>query len=264
MDLGIEGRVAIIGGASKGIGFATAEALAREGVFVAMVARGSEQLEAAAEKIANAHGSSKVLTIPADLSKKDEIENVVNRTSSHWGRIDIVINNLGGPPPGDPTGLTDELWYQAIELNFLSVVRMSQLVIPVMKKNHFGRILSVLSLSIKQPEENLALSTVSRTAASSYSKVLSTELASSNITVNTILPGSIETERLKVVAEMQAKKRGAPIQDAMELRKTQIPAYRFGKAEEAADLICFLASDKAGFITGQNILIDGGQFKGVS
>ncbi|MBJ27671.1 MAG: hypothetical protein CL776_02565 [Chloroflexi bacterium] len=263
MKLGIEGRVAIVGGASKGMGLATAKALAREGALVVMVARGADQLAISCEQIANQYGSERVISVAADLSKKEEIDTVVSHTLSHWGKVDISINNLGGPPPGEPSSLTDELWYQAMDLNFFSVVRMSQSVIPLMKKNNFGRIISVLSLSIKQPEENLALSTVARTAASSYSKVLSTEVASSNITVNTVLPGSIETDRLKVVAEMQAKRQGANMKDAMGLRQAQIPASRFGKAEEAADLICFLASDKAGFITGQNILIDGGQYKGV-
>ena len=137
MKLGIEGRVAIVGGASKGMGLATAKALAREGALVVMVARGADQLAISCEQIANQYGPERVISVAADLSKKEEIDTVVSHTLSHWGRVDISINNLGGPPPGEPSSLTDELWYQAMDLNFFSVVRMSQSVIPLMKKKQF-------------------------------------------------------------------------------------------------------------------------------
>ena len=261
MDLGIEGRVAIVGGASKGMGYATAQALAREGARVAMVARGAAELEQAADTVAKAHGDANVLAIAADLSQPDAIERVVADTRSRWGRIDIAVNNVGGPPPGEPMGLTDEQWHGAFDLNFYSSVRLDRLVVPVMREGGYGRIVTILSLSIKQPEENLALSTVARTAAAAYTKVLSTEVAPDNITVNNVLPGSIETDRLQAVAEMQAARHGEPLDQALELRRRLVAADRFGTPQEVADLICYLASAQAGFITGQSLVIDGGQLK---
>lgn len=261
MDLGLAERVAIVGGASKGMGHATAQALAREGARVTLVARGAAELEQAADALAKAHGNVNVMAIAADLSQPDAIERVVTETRSRWGRIDIAVNNVGGPPPGEPMGLTDEQWHAALDLNFYSAVRMDRLVVPVMREGGYGRIVTILSLSIKQPEENLALSTVARTAAAAYTKVLSTEVAPHGITVNNVLPGSIETGRLQAVAEMQATRRGQPLDQAMDARRKLVAADRFGAPEEVADLICYLASAQAGFITGQSLVVDGGQLK---
>ena len=264
VDLGLDGRVAIVGGASKGMGNASARALAREGARVVMVARGAEALDGAAQTIATAHGTSRVLAIAADLSVPSDVERVAREARAWGGRIDVVVNNLGGPPPGETEGLADEQWHAALELNFFSAVRLNRLVLPLMREGGYGRIVTVLSLSIKQPEENLALSTVSRTAAAAYTKVLSTEVAHEGITVNNVLPGSIATERLQAVAEMQAKRQGEPLERALDIRRGLIPAGRFGAPEEVADVICFLASAQAGFITGQSIVVDGGQLRAMA
>ncbi len=264
MDLGLDGRVAIVGGASKGMGNATARALAREGARVVMVARGAEALDGAAQVVATAYGDDRVLAIAADLSVPADVERVAREARAWGSRLDVVVNNLGGPPPGEPEGLTDEQWHAALELNFFSAVRLSRLALPLMREGGYGRIVTVLSLSIKQPEENLALSTVARTAAASYTKVLSTEVAHDGITVNNVLPGSIATGRLQAVAEMQAKRQGEPMERALDIRLGLVPADRFGTPEEVADVICFLASAQAGFITGQSIVVDGGQLKAMT
>jgi 3-oxoacyl-[acyl-carrier protein] reductase len=263
MDLGIANRVAIVGGSSKGIGFASAQALAAEGAKVTIVARHAEELKLAGQRLRSEVGDEHILEVVADLSEPKDIINVVSKTRNRWGRIDIVVNNIGGPPPGLPSELTDDQWSAGFNLNFYSAVRMNRLVLPIMAHRQFGRIISVLSLSIKEPEDNLALSTVARMATASYNKQLATEVAKQGITVNNILPGSIETDRLKVVAEMQAQFHGRDVSKGMEERLSRIPTGRFGRPQEAASLICFLASEQAGFLTGLNISIDGGQVRGM-
>ena len=261
MDLGIAGRVAIVGGSSKGMGKATAMALAREGASVTICARHAEELEQTASEIRAAIAADRILPVVADLSVPEDVDRLVAETASRWGRIDIAVNNVSGPPPGQPTEFSDEDWYGAFELNYYSAVRLCRHVLPIMKRQGWGRIISILSLSIRQPEDNLALSTVTRTAAAAYMKTLSTEMVSEGITVNTVLPGSIATDRLQGVWEMQARFHGRDLAHAMDDRLSLVPAGRFGKPEEVADLICFLASERASFVTGLNIPIDGGQLR---
>lgn len=261
MDLGLKGKVAIVSGGSKGMGKASAISLAEEGANVVLCARDSEALEEASVDVVARSSAKQVFTITADMSKSDDIERVFNETMTKWGRIDIAIANVGGPPPGQPTEVTDEQWQAGLELNFMSAVRLSRLAIPVMKKQAYGRIITILSLAIKQPEDNLALSTVSRTATAAFLKTLSTEVASYGITVNAILPGSVETGRLQGVAEMQARFHQRDIANAMKDRLELVPAARFGQPEEVGNLIAFLASERSGFITGLNIPVDGGQLK---
>jgi 3-oxoacyl-[acyl-carrier protein] reductase len=189
------------------------------------------------------------------------VQHAFDETMRRWRQVDIVVNNLGGPPPGQPSQTTDDQWLNAFNLNFFSAVRMNRLVLPGMRQRKFGRIVTVLSLAIKQPEDNLATSTVARTATAAYAKVLSTEVAADGITVNNVLPGSIHTGRLQAVAEMQARFHQRDVSSAMDQRLDLIPARRFGKPEEAGDLIAFLASERAGFITGLSIPVDGGQLR---
>ena len=264
MDLGIAGRVAIVGGSSQGMGKATAMALAREGARVALCARHGEALELTAREIGAATSEDLVLPVVADLSKSEEVDRLASETLQRWGRVDIVVNNVGGPPPGQPTEVSDAQWRAGFELNFSSAVRLCRQVLPSMRERGWGRIISILSLSIRQPEENLALSTVARTALAAYMKTLSTEVAREGITVNSVLPGSIETQRLQGVAEMQARFHGRDVAHAMEDRLALVAAGRFGRSEEVGDLICFLASERAGFITGQSIAIDGGQLRAMT
>jgi 3-oxoacyl-[acyl-carrier protein] reductase len=184
---------------------------------------------------------------------------LVGEVTARWGRVDIVVVNLGGPPPGQPTELSDDDWQGAFELSFYSAVGLCRRVLPLMRRQERGRIISILSLSVRQPEDNLALSTVARTAVAAFMKTLSNEVAREGITVNTVLPGSIATERLQGVWEMQARFHGRDLANARDDRLALVPAGRFGAPKEVADLICFLGSERASFLTGLNIPIDGGQ-----
>ncbi|MDA1035419.1 MAG: SDR family oxidoreductase [Chloroflexi bacterium] len=264
MELELAGRIAIVGGSSKGIGLAAAMSLAREGVGIAIVARHADDLEQAASDIKAATGTDDVLPVVADLANPDDIQRVFDSTIERWGRVDIVLNNLGGPPPGELQEFTDEQWHTAFELNFQSAVRLNRLVLPGMRERKHGRILGVLSKAIKEPEDRLGLSTVARTAMSSYSKLLAQEVIADGITVNNVLPGSVATGRLTSVIEAQAKANSRTIDQQTALRLASVPAGRFGEPNEVGDLIAYLASGRAGYITGQNIAVDGGQIKGLS
>ena len=264
MDLGLNGKVAIVGGSSKGIGFATAQSLAVEGAKVAIVARHADELEAAAAKLGELAGSGAVLSIVADLSSPADIQRVFDATIKQWGKADIVVNNLGGPPPGELLDFTDEQWQSAFDLNFSSAMRMNRLAIPGMRERGFGRIIGVLSKTIKEPEDRLGLSTVARSAMSSYSKLLAQDVAGDGITVNNILPGSVATDRLFQVIGAQAKANQRSEADQEAHRMASVPAGRFGRPDELGDLIAFLASERAGYITAQNIAADGGQIKSIA
>jgi 3-oxoacyl-[acyl-carrier protein] reductase len=261
MDLGIGGRVAVVGGSSKGIGKGIAHALVREQANVTICARHEQELELARQDLCAATPEARVLAVQADLSSADGVSRVVERTLERWGRIDIVVNNVGGPPPGQAAGFSDQQWLSAFELNFFSLVRMCREVLPVMRQRRWGRIINVLALSVRQIEENLALSTVTRTAAAAYAKNLADEVAPDEITVNNILPSSVETERLQMVMEMQARHRGLDAADARKERLARVPVGRFGRPDEIAALACFLASEHAGFITGTTLLFDGGTLR---
>ena len=263
LELELAGRVAIVGGSSKGIGFAAATSLAREGAGVAIVARHTDDLEQAAADIKAATGTDDVLPVAADLANADDIQRVFDSTMERWGRVDVVLNNLGGPPPGELQEFTDDQWHTAFELNFQSAVRLNRLVVPGMRERKHGRILGVLSKTIKEPEDRLGLSTVARTAMSSYSKLLAQEVIADGITVNNVLPGSVATGRLTSVIEAQAKANNRTVEQTA-LRVASVPAGRFAEPHEVGDLIAFLASSRAGYITGQNIAVDGGKIKGLS
>jgi len=261
MELGLKGRVAIVGGSSKGIGYATAQALAAEGAAITIVARNQDDLNKSAAILREESGSSDVLAIAGDLSDNTTIQAVFSATQERWNRVDVVINNLGGPPPGELMDFHDNDWQNAFNLNFNSARWLNELVLPGMRERRYGRIVSVLSKTIKEPEDRLGLSTVARTALAAYAKLLALEVANDGVTVNNVLPGSVETERLRSVIEAQAKASGRSVPDQRASRLASVPAGRFGAAHEVADLIAFLASDRAAFITGQNIAIEGGQLK---
>jgi 3-oxoacyl-[acyl-carrier protein] reductase len=173
----------------------------------------------------------------------------------------VAVNNLGGPPIGPPLQMSDAQWLGAVEQSFLSVVRMCREVVPIMRQGGWGRIVNVLSLTVRQPELSLALSTSARLAATGYAKSLADEVAADGITVNNVLPGSVLTERLQSLAETQARAQGTDAARVLQDRVALIPAGRLGQPEEIADLICFLASERAAYLTGLSIPFDGGQLR---
>ena len=258
MELGLRERVAIVGGSSKGMGRAAALALAKGGASVTICARNEGDLRKTEIEIARASSQHHVLAIPADLSHGEDIKRVVRSTFNRFGRIDISVNNIGGPPSGRPSELGDEEWNQALELNFLSVVRMSREVVPYMKQQQWGRIINRLSISVRQPRDGVVLSTSSRLAVVGYAKVLATELAPFNITVNNVLPGSILTDRLSALFDAQAQEQSCSREEMVKQATKAIPMGRLGTPEEVGNIIAFLASELAGYITGASIPVDGG------
>ncbi len=257
MDLGIRGRVAVVCGASAGMGKATALSLAREGARVAICSRSREALGRAAEEIRTATGGE-VAAHPADVTDEKAIEAFLAEVFRRFGPPEILVNNTGGPPAGNFEETPEEAWDKAHRLTLQSAISFCRRVAPEMKKRRWGRIISITSLTVKQPSETLILSNAYRSALTAFSKTLAGELAPFGITVNCVCPGYTDTERLKELSASLARKRN--IQEA-EVRRDwekSIPAGRLGRPEEVADLIAFLASERAGYITGTSILADGG------
>jgi 3-oxoacyl-[acyl-carrier protein] reductase len=267
MDLGIKGRVAIVAGASRGLGRAIAEGLASEGARVAICARSPDTLGAATAAIAAADATvsagGQVFALRVDVGRPDEIDRIVAQTLERWGRIDILVTNAGGPPSGSVGGLTDAQWDAAVQTLLYSVVRFSRAVIPTMQQQRWGRILHVASFTVKHPLPGLALSNAVRLAVVGLAKTQALELAPYNILVNTICPGSIATDRLIELTQQYASREGVSVDEATQrLWIAQTPLGRLGQPREFADLAVFLASERASFITGGTFQADGGAVRG--
>jgi len=262
MDLGLKDRVAIVTASSKGLGKAVASGLAFEGARVVICARGEERLVKTAEEIGALAGSS-VLPIPTDVTKYAEVKSLVERVVEMFGRVDILICNAGGPPQASFLELSTEDWYRAIELNLMSTIYLAREVIPHMKRQRWGRIVNMTSVAVKQPIDGLILSNVARTGVVALSKTLSNELARDNILVNTVCPGYTLTERVEELARRRAARDGISPEDVFRMWEGMIPMGRLGRAEEFANLVVFLASERASYITGVAIQIDGGYVKSI-
>ncbi|MCI2424487.1 SDR family oxidoreductase [Candidatus Acetothermia bacterium] len=262
MDLGLAGKVAIIGGGSRGLGKACALRLAQEGVNVAIYARDRDAIEAAAKEIRAAHGVQ-VLPIAADQSNPAEIERLVTMTQKRFGRIDIAFNNTGGPPPGIFSDHDDEAWEEAFQGLLMSVVRICRAVIPIMRAQGGGRIINNTSFTVKEPADRLILSNVFRVGVIALAKTLSRELASDNILINNVCPGSFDTERMRHLLEQQAAATNRPFDVIKAAWVEKIPIGRLQRPEELADLVVFLASERASGITGTTIPVDGGMLHGL-
>ena len=262
MDLGLKGKVAIVAAASKGMGKATAMGLAAEGARVAMCARTEADLIAAASEIRE-KTKAEVLAMPADVTRYPDIQRVVAKAMEAFGGVDILVANAGGPPPGGFDQMTDAEWQAAFELNLLSTIRFIREVLPHMRKQRWGRIINIQSSSVKQPIDGLILSNGIRPGVVGMSKTLATELGRDNILINTVCPGRILTDRLRSHMGGRAKQVGKTFEEFLPNVTADIPLGRIGSPEEFANVVVFLASERASYVTGVALQVDGGLVRGL-
>ncbi len=257
MDFGLSGKVAIVAASSRGIGRATAEVFAGEGARVAMCARTAEDVSRAADQI-RARTGAEVLAVQADLTKAEDIRRLVRSTVETYGAVNVLVNNAGGPPAGGFDDVSDVEWQAAFELTLLSVVRMIREVRPHMRSAGGGAIINIQSTSVKVPLDNLIVSNAIRTGVIGLAKSLSVELARDKIRVNNVLPGAIVTDRQREVLALQSKRTGRSVEELIRHREANIPLGHFGDPEDVANTIVFLASDRAKYVTGVTVQVDGG------
>jgi 3-oxoacyl-[acyl-carrier protein] reductase len=256
VDLGIRGKVALVSASSKGLGRAVAEELAAEGAHLVMCARGKEALDKTAESIRQTTGV-KVVAVAADVSNPADAARVGKAALNEFGKVDILVTNSGGPPSGPFENLTAEMWDAATTLLLKSAVELTRAVLPGMKERRWGRILNVTSIAAKQPIEGLMLSNSLRAAVIGFARTLATEVAPFNVTVNNLLPGYTRTDRVQELARAAGRKGGSST-DIISRWEKEIPMGRLGEPREFAALAAFLASERASYITGSSIAVDGG------
>lgn len=257
MHLHLTGKRALVLAASRGLGFACARGLAREGVRLVICSRGEDRIAAAAARLREETGAE-VHAVASDVSAPAEAARLVGVAVERLGGLDIVVHNAGGPPPGDFQAVGEAEWHRAVEQNLMSLVRIVDASLPALKRAGGGRILTIASSSIKQPIPNLVLSNATRAGVWGLVKSLSRELAPDGILVNLIAPGRVKTERIDELDEANAARSGQPIDEVRRASIATIPLGRLGDPDELANLAVFLASDAASYITGQAIMVDGG------
>jgi 3-oxoacyl-[acyl-carrier protein] reductase len=262
MDLGIQGKWALIGGASKGLGFGCAQSLAREGVNVVVIARGAEALEAAATELRKL--GTTVLAVAVDITTEQGREAIWSVAGGPGKNFDIVVTNAGGPPPGDFRNWERDDWMKAVDANMFTPIELIKATVDGMAARGFGRIVNITSSAVKAPIDILGLSNGARSGLTGFvAGVARTQkLAANNVTINNLLPGAYDTDRLKGTMKGAAEKTGQSVDAMAEARKKTIPAQRFGNSQEFGDTCAFLCSAQAGYMTGQNILTDGGAYPG--
>lgn len=262
MDFGLAGKVALVAAASKGLGRAVADELAAEGCRVVICARDSAALEKAAKEIASER-NAEVLPVVADVSTSTGVRALYSAMEEKFGPPDIIVTNAGGPPSGKFEDLALDEWERAFHLTLMSAVELAHLALPGMKKKKWGRILNITSIAAKQPVDNLILSNSLRAAVTGFARTLANEVAPFGITVNNLLPGYTLTDRVEQLTQASAQKEGIDVSEVRERWEAQIPMKRLGEPREFAALAAFLASDRASYITGQSIAIDGGWIRGL-
>ncbi|WP_067728978.1 SDR family oxidoreductase [Oceanobacillus damuensis] len=261
MELELKGKSVIVTAASKGLGKATAKEFAKEGAHVLISSRTEEALLQAVEEIRQETGNEQVDYAVCNMKNAGDIDQLVRKAVAWNGTVDVLINNAGGPPAGSFMDMSDEDWYHAFELNLLSFIRTTRAVVPIMKKQNRGHIVNLASSSIKQSLDQLVLSNTMRPGIVGLAKTLSQELSADNILVNTVGPGTIETGRILELNKVRAKKLNVPTESLIEEAEKKIPMKRLGQPEEFAKAIVFLASGANTYITGQSLIVDGGQVK---
>jgi 3-oxoacyl-[acyl-carrier protein] reductase len=257
MDLGLTSKVALVAGSSRGLGRAVARELAREGCALVLCSRGADAIEATAREIMD-ESSADVLGVPCDLSDPADVTSLLRTAHDRFGRIDILVTNTGGPPAGAFQSHSEQVWRDAIAQNFESVLNLVRGALPGMKNRSWGRIINITSIAVKQPVDGLILSNSLRAAVTGFARTLANEVATAGVTVNNVMPGYTRTERLVHLAEHNAAERGTDVADAYASWEREIPMGRLGEPEELAALVAFLASERASYITGTSIPVDGG------
>ena len=262
MDLGLKGQGVMVAASSQGIGLATAEAFAREGAQVAMCARTEKTLLEAAGRIRGQTGAE-VYAEPVDVTDSSAVQRFAEQVAKRFGRIDVCVANAGGPPAKNFLSITADEWRKAVDLNLMSTVHLARAVIPYMQRHRWGRIIAITSISVKQPIADLVLSNSVRAAVVGLVKSLSNEFGKDGILVNNVAPGYTATERLQELAQVRALAAGRGQQEIYDSWAAETPVKRLGDPREIADVIVWLASERASYVTGQTILADGGIYRGL-
>lgn len=262
MDLGLKGRGVIVAASSQGIGRAAAELFAREGAQVAMCARTEKTLREAADQIRSETGAE-VYAEPLDVTDGPAVQRFVEQASKRFGRLDACVTNAAGPPAKNFLAVSTEEWRKAVELNFLSIVNLAKAVIPHMQKHRWGRIVTITSISVKQPIDALVMSNAVRAGVVGLVKSLSNEFGKDGILVNNVAPGYTTTDRLIELAENRALAAGVSIEEIYQRWASEAPVKRLADPKEVADVIVWLGSERASYVTGQTLLVDGGIYRGL-